>query len=48
MQNSLCEATRSKNTIRENCGYTLKFAPDLMEAGRIYFSPIENAIIDTL
>ena len=47
MQNSFSEETRSKNTIWENCGYTLKFAPDRMEAGRGYFSPVENAI-DTL
>ena len=37
----------SEATIRENCGYTLKFAPDQMEAGKRYLSSIEN-VINTL
>ena len=45
VQKSFNEATRS--SIRENCGYTLKFAPDQMEAARRYLSSIEN-VIDTL
>ena len=32
VQKSFSEATRS--SLREYCGYTLKFAPDRMEAGR--------------
>ena len=32
VQNSFSQATR--NCIRENCGYTLNFAPDRMQAGR--------------
>ena len=45
VQKSFSEATQS--SIRENCGYTLKFAPDRMEAGRRSSFFIEN-VIDTL
>ena len=45
VQKSFSEATRS--SIRENCGYALKFAPDRMEVGRISLSSIKN-VIDTL
>ena len=34
-------------SVRENCGYTLKFAPDLMEADRRSFSSIED-VVDSL
>ena len=42
VQNSFSQATRS--SIREYCGYTLKFAPDRIEAGRRSLSSIENVI----
>ena len=42
VQKSFSEATRS--SLREYCGYTLKFAPDWMEAGRRSLSSIENDI----
>ena len=42
VQKSFNEATRS--SIRENCGYILKFAPNQMETGRRYLSAIENVI----
>ena len=42
VQKSFSEATQS--SIRENCGYTLKFTTDRMETGRRYLSSIENDI----
>ena len=45
VQKSFSEAART--SIQEYCGYTLKFAPDRMKAGRRSLSPIEN-VIDTL
>ena len=38
VQKSFNEATQS--SIQENCGHTLKFAPDRMEAGRRSLSSI--------
>ena len=45
IQKTFNETTRS--AIREHCGYTLKFAPDRLEAGKRLLSYIDN-IIDTV
>ena len=45
IQKTFNETTRS--AIREHSGYTLKFAPDRLEAGKRLLSYIDN-IIDTV
>ena len=45
VQKSFSKATQS--SIQENCGYTLNFPSDPMEARRRFLSSIKN-VIDTL